>query len=477
MKKILFVAAEGLPYIKTGGLADVIGSLPQALTKQGYKCSVVLPLYQKIIDKHIQNLEVATSFHMKVGRFDLPVRILKQEQDGVMYYFIENQQYFEREGLYGYGDDGERFAFFQQAVYHMMMNLNDIPDILHSHDWHAGMMAVLGRERYGYLDERIWNIKHIYTIHNLLFQGIFPDSLVVDYFDLHYSLYSNGSLRFNDKLSFMKAAVIYSHKINTVSNTYAGEILGPEFGEGMQDILRMREHDLWGIVNGIDVESNNPENDSVIFQNYTCRNLSKKTVNKTELQKQLGLRVDKNVCLVGMVSRLSYQKGMELILQKMSDLMGLDIQLVILGTGDQSYEGNLRNCEHMYNRRMVYYGGYSDEIARKIYAGANLFLMPSLFEPCGLSQLISMRYGTLPIVRETGGLKDTVIPYNYFDKTGTGFSFRNFDAQEFYNTVRMAVDVYYDNPKDFKQLQKQAMQVDSSWDKSANLYIQMYDEA
>lgn len=475
-KKILFVAAEGLPYIKSGGLADVIGSLPQELVKKDYDVSVVLPLYSKIINKYMDELELVSKFHLQEAQLSHDVRIFKRVQDnGVTFYFVENQPYFEREGMYGYGDDGERFAFFQHAVYNMMIHMSYYPDIIHSHDWHAGMMAVLGKHKYNNNNPNIARIKHFFTIHNLLFQGNFPSNLIMDYFDLPFELFHGGSLRFHDGLSFMKAAIVFSDKINTVSNTYAHEILGEAFGENMQDVLRLREHDLWGIVNGIDVESQNPETDSQIEQNYNIKSLSKKHKNKLDLQRSLGLRESKDVCVVGMVSRLSFQKGVQLILHKLKDIMGLDIQLVILGTGEQQYEYDLRQSEHMYKRRMVYYGGYSDEIARKIYAGSDLFLMPSLFEPCGISQLISMRYGTLPVVRETGGLKDTVQPYNQFDKSGTGFTFRHFNEEDFYHVLRAAVDLYYENPKDFAQLQKNAMKTDVSWEKSANLYIEMYN--
>ncbi len=469
------VAAEGLPYIKSGGLADVVGSLPQELVKKGYDVRVVMPLYTKIIEKYFNELELVSNFNLNEAQLNHPVRIFEHKQDQVTFYFVENQGYFERDGLYGYGDDGERFAFFQHAVYHMMINTQYYPDIVHSHDWHAGMMAVLGKCKYSINNPNIGRMKHFFTIHNLLFQGNFPASLLYDYFGLSMDLYHDGALRFHDGISFMKAAIVFSDKINTVSNTYAHEILGEAFGENMQDVLRLREHDLWGIVNGIDVESQNPKTDPHIRQNYTVNTLSRKTKNKLDLQEQLGLRQSKDVCLVGMVSRLSYQKGVQLILHKLKDIMGLDIQLVILGTGDQSYEHDLRQSEHMYKRRMVYYGGYSDEVARKIYAGADIFLMPSLFEPCGISQLISMRYGTLPLVRETGGLKDTVTPYNQFDKTGTGFTFRHFNEEDFYYVLRNAVDLYYDNKEDFKMLQKNAMKTDVSWEKSADLYIQMYN--
>lgn len=474
-KKILFVAAEGLPYIKSGGLADVVGSLPQELAQKGYDVSVVMPLYTKIINKYFDELELVSTFHLQEAKLNHSVRVFEHKQDTVTFYFIENQPYFEREGMYGYGDDGERFSFFQHAIYHMMINMRYFPDIVHSHDWHAGMMAVLGAHKYGHRNPSIQRMKHFFTIHNLLFQGNFPANVLEDYLGLPMYLFFDGTLRFHDGISFMKAAIVYSDKINTVSNTYAHEILGEAFGENMQDVLRLREHDLWGIVNGIDIKSQNPATDKQISQTYTSKTLDKKAENKLDLQKQLGLRQSKDVCVVGMVSRLSFQKGVQLILTKLKDIMGLDIQLVILGTGEQQYEYDLRQSEHAYKRRMVYYGGYSDEVARKIYAGADIFLMPSLFEPCGISQMISMRYGTLPLVRETGGLKDTVYPYNQYDKTGTGFTFRHFNEEDFFHVLRAAVDLYYDNPDDFRKLQINAMAQDVSWEKSADLYIEMYN--
>ncbi len=475
-KKILFVAAEGLPYIKSGGLADVIGSLPQALADEGFEVSVVLPLYSKIIAKFFDQLDLVGTYVVKAAKFDTTTRLFSQKHKDVTFYFIEHAGYFERDGLYGYGDDGERFAFFQHAVYQIMMQRKDYPDVLHNHDWHTGMMAALARIRYAN-NKDIVKIRQIYTIHNLAFQGNFEADLLYSALELPMSLYHDGTLRFYNGISFMKAGILFSDKISTVSNTYAQEILGQAFGENMDAVLRDRQHDLWGIVNGIDIESNDPKTDPVIFENYDVNSLEKKVKNKTGLQQQLGLRVSEDVCLVGLVSRLTWQKGINLILNKLKDIMGLDIQLVILGTGEQQYEYDLRNSEGMYRRRMVYYGGYSDEVARKIYAGADLFLMPSMFEPCGISQLISMRYGTLPIVRETGGLKDTVEPYNQFEQKGTGFSFYNFDPEDFYHVLRMAVDLYYLNQKDFKMLQTNAMNVDVSWKKSAKLYIQMYQHA
>lgn len=473
MKKVLFVAAEGLPFVKSGGLADVVGSLPKALAQEGVEVSVVLPLYSAIIKKHFNELKLAGAFKMKLGIYNADVRVFKHEIDEVKYYFIEHAGYFERDQLYGYSDDGERFAFYNHAVYQMCLHLEYYPDIIHSHDWHTGMMAVLGKMYYGnyrYLSDA----KHVYTIHNIAYQGNFGKGMLDSCLDLPHYLYDNGALRFGDGISFMKAGIVYADKVTTVSQTYAKEILTSEYGENLEGVLRLRAHDLVGIVNGIDVESNDPKTDHAIFRNYDISSIDQKVKNKVGLQQQLGLRVAADVCLIGMVGRLAHQKGISLVLDKMRDIMGLDIQLVVLGTGEPAYEHDFARSEDMYKRRMVYYGGYSDEIARKIYAGADFFLMPSQFEPCGLSQMHAMRYGTIPIVRETGGLKETVEPYNEYEKKGTGFTFKYFSSEDMYHVLRMAVSVYYLVPDDIKMLQHNAMMRDFSWNVSAKKYAQLY---
>ncbi len=474
-KRILFVAGEGLPYVKSGGLADVVGSLPKALVAEGYEVNVVMPLYKSIINKFMQDLKLVGDFHLEVASMDYPVRVFSDKQGKVTYYFIEHQGFFERDGLYGYDDDGARYSFFQHAVLRMMYEFDDYYDIVHAHDWHTGMIPLLGKTIYSAFSKKFAKTKYVYTIHNLAFQGNFPADLLGTHLGLPYYFYENGELQFYNGISFMKAGILFSEKVTTVSNTYSYEILTEAYGENMQHVLRSREHDLWGIVNGIDMEENNPATDPLIAFNYDVDTLKDKVKNKTALQEQLGLRVAPDVCLVGMVSRLSWQKGVNLIIDKMRDIMGLDIQLVILGTGESQYEYDLHQSENAYRRRMVFYGGYSNEIAHRIYAGADIFLMPSLFEPCGLSQLISMRYGTLPIVRETGGLRDTVEPYNEYEKTGTGFSFTNFNGDEFFHVLKMAVNTYYLAPEDFKMLQKNAMARDSSWNASAKTYKRLYE--
>ena len=475
MRKLAFVASEGLPFIKSGGLADVIGSLPQALLKKGYEVSVFLPMYLKIAQKYRDQMIKKCSFTIKVGSIDSVATIFEYKPEDVTYYFVEHAGYFEREGLYGYPDDGERFAFFSHAVLRMFKECDYFPDIVHSHDWHTGMIPVLSRIFYG-KDSRYVAMKQIYTIHNLAYQGNFPSEMLDSCLGLPYSLMQDGTLRFHDGLSFMKAGILYSQKVTTVSNTYAQEILTPQYGEKMEEVLKFRQFDLWGIVNGIDVQDWDPATDKYLAETFSAKKLSGKAKNKLAIQEELGLRQTKDVLLVAMVSRLTWQKGVHLLVEKMADVMGLDLQLIVLGSGEHHMENQLRYMEEKYKRRMVFYGGYNEELAHRIYAGADLFLMPSLFEPCGISQLISMRYGTLPLVRETGGLKDTVRPFNKHTLEGTGFTFTQFNSDDFYHVLRLAQDTYYLDKKSWKKLVLNAMEKDVSWENSANQYDQMYKE-
>ncbi len=472
VKKILFVASECTPYIKSGGLADVVGSLPGQIQKKGYDVSVVLPLYQKIINEYWSELQYEITLHMNVAKYDTEVRVFSHIMNGVKHYFIENRAYFERDGLYGYYDDGERFSFFQHAVYRFIIETGNYPDIIHSHDWHTGMMAAIGKFFYKYD-----TIKHIFTIHNLAYQGNFGPEMLEPCLGIPYSYFNDGTLEFNGALSFMKSAIVLSDKINTVSNTYANEILTAEFGEGMQEILNYRKHDLWGILNGIDVDEFNPKTDNTIAKRFSVKSIYNKFKNKLALQEKLRLEVRKDVCLIGMVSRLTWQKGVSLILEKMSDIMEMDVQLVILGTGDAECEKQLQECANYYKGKMAYCSVYSESIAKEIYSSCDVFLMPSLFEPCGISQQVAMRYASLPIVRETGGLKDTVEAYNQFEKTGNGFTFSGFHSNELFEVIHLAVDLFYHEPQTFRALQVNAMNKDVSWEKSATLYLQMYEKS
>lgn len=475
MKKILFAASEGLPYIKSGGLADVVGSLPKQLNDLGLDVRVVLPLYRKVALGQRERFEKVGTFHLKVAKFDVDVNVYLDPDNPVKTYFIEHQGYFERDGLYGYPDDGERFMFFQHVVINMLKTIGWSPDIFHCHDWHTGMIPILCTELYKN-QKKIAQARHILTIHNLAFQGVFPVDIMESCVGLDRKFFHNGTLRFyDDMISFLKAGILYANKITTVSRTYAREILSPSFGENMNDILGLRYNDLSGIENGIDCELWNPATDEELVENYDVKRIRKKVKNKLALQERLGLRQAEDVLVIGMVSRLTMQKGFNLVAEKIHEIMDQDVQLIILGSGEQAFEDYFRSCERQYKRRMVYYGGYNEELSHHIYAGADLFLMPSLFEPCGISQLISMHYGTLPVVRETGGLKDTVTPYNQFTGEGEGFSFQNFDGNDMMNILKYAIEVYYLRKDHFSKMMRQAMNRDVSWEKSAREYSELYE--
>lgn len=476
MKTILFAAGEGLPFIKTGGLADVIGSLPQALLKQGYEVRVVLPLYKKIAEKNKKDFTFVGTRQIVAGYINQPANFYMQELNGVTYYFVEHQGYFERETLYGYPDDGERFAFFQRAILELLEEVNWVPDILHEHDWQVGMLPLLAKVHYGW-DERMVNMKHVMTIHNLAFQGNASEQALWDWFGLDHSFYEDGSVRFDTGISYLKTALVYADKITTVSPTYAKEILTPEYGERLDEVLRYRGNDLWGIVNGINVEEWNPETDKLLAKNYKAKAwIMGKKANKKALQEELGLEVRDDVLLIGLVSRLTNQKGIYMITEKINEILALDVQFVVLGTGEKEAEGSFRWMEDNYKGKAVYYQGYNEELAHRIYAGSDLFLMPSYYEPCGLGQIIAMRYGALPLVRETGGLKDTVQPYNQYTGEGTGFSFWSKNANDMMYTLRWATEQFYLNRDGWKQLVTNAMTKDVSWDNSAAVYKQLYVE-
>ena len=473
MKSVLFVAAEGLPYIKTGGLADVIGSLPKILNEKGMDARVVLP---RIAEKYRGEFTKLKTIPIHVGVIDTVATIYQSQWETVTYYFIEHAGYFERDGLYGYPDDGERFAFYQKAVLEMLWAIDFFPDIMHCHDWHTGMIAAMCHIQYPD-DQRYQQIKHMYTIHNLAFQGNFPADVLTDCLGIDRRYFDDGSMRFHNGISFMKTGIIFSDKITTVSPSYSQEILTAQYGEQMDEVLRFRQSDLYGIVNGIDTKMWDPMTDPAVPAHYNAETvLEGKRANKAAVQKELGLRVADDVMMIGIVSRLTWQKGVYLIIEKMADIMGLDVQFVVLGTGETHIENQFKMMEDKYRRRAVYYCGYNDELAHRIYAGCDLFLMPSLFEPCGIGQLIAMHYGSLPLVRETGGLRDTVHPYNQYTKEGNGFSFTAFNSHDMLYTLRCAADAYYLNRADWDQLVQQAMGTDVSWNLSADQYTKLYNE-
>lgn len=475
-KSVLFVASEGLPFIKTGGLADVIGSLPKELVKQGMDVRVVLPLYQKIAIHNHADFDYVSSFDVRAGDIQTMANVYQQVVDDVTFYFIEHRDFFERDALYGYDDDAMRFGFFQHATCRLLEALDFFPDVLHSHDWHAAAIPFLCRTFYSYREE-FRRIKHVFTIHNLAFQGIFNKQALWSALGMDYGYYLDGTARFyDDCISFMKLGILYADKVITVSETYAQEILTEEFGENMQNVLELRRHDLCGIVNGIDYDTWNPMTDTTLVQNYDLTSLTDKKANKAALQAQFGLPQDDHVILVGIVSRLTGQKGFYLLTEVMSHLLQAHVQFVILGNGEADIENAFEHFKHAYPNKFAFYRGYNETLAHQIYAASDLFLMPSIFEPCGISQLISMHYGTLPLVRETGGLRDTVQPYHTEEKSGTGFSFGGKHAYEMKAVYDLALDTYYNRPEDWAILVENAMEKDVSWTASAEKYIFLYNE-
>ena len=474
--KILFVASEARPFIASGGLADVAGSLPKALCDLGHECRVVIPLYKNIPQQFREKMEFVRNFNVPLAWRNQYCGVFKIRHQGVVYYFLDNEYYFKRDNLYGYYDDAERFAFFSKAVLSALPLLDFRPDIIHCHDWQTGLIPVyLDNFRYG--NEYFRGIKTIMTIHNLKFQGVWDTKRVMDITGLPKYYFAPDKLEAYKDANYLKGGIVYADRVTTVSNSYAEEIKMPFYGEGLDGLMNARSNCLSGIVNGIDYEDYNPETDKYIARNYNVGNFRKEKVkNKTALQQELGLAVDHKTMLIGIVSRLTDQKGFDLIAYVMDEMCQDAVQFVILGTGQDQYENMFRHFAWKYQGKVSANIFYSEELSHKIYAACDAFLMPSLFEPCGLSQLMSLRYGTVPIVRETGGLKDTVEPYNEYEKTGTGFSFSNYNAHEMMGTVRYAEQIYYDKKRDWNKIVERGMEKDFSWNNSARQYEKLYDE-
>ena len=474
MNKVLFVSFESLPFVKTGGLADVVYALPKALDKTKFQVRVVMPMFKVVKEKYYAGMKYLDHIYVHSGYINEEANIYSYINEGIEYLFIENDTYFFRDGVYGYDDDAARFSFFNVAVLEMMIKMDYYPDICHEHDYHTAVLPALCKIRYNAI-EAIRRIKHIFTIHNLAYQGEYDKQVLFDYLAFDYKYYENGDLRFNDYCNFMKIGIHFADIVNTVSKTYAKEIQTPEYGNHLDTILRFRSNDLYGIVNGIDIDSFNPKTDKTIAHNFDIKNyIVGKRENKLALQRELGLKEDPDTLLVGMVSRLTFQKGADLVLGALPEMLRGKIQIAILGTGESKYEYSFKMLEAGNRGRCVYYCGYNEALSHKMYAGLDMLMMPSLFEPCGISQLISMRYGTLPFVRETGGLKDTVEPLNEYTMQGTGFSFGPYSVHDFVNTFNYAYSQYYDYPERWKMLIKNAMKYDVSFDKSAREYEQLY---
>ncbi|WP_300359478.1 glycogen synthase GlgA [Fusobacterium sp.] len=471
--KVLFVASEAAPFLKTGGLADVALSLPKYLKKSGVDIRVIMPKYGKISDEFKSKMDHIAEYSVPVGWRNQYCGLDHIKYDGVDFYFMDNEYYFKRHEPYGHYDDGEIFSFFSRGVLESIKHIDDfIPDIIHCNDWHTGMVPVLLDAFYRY-DIRFQNIKTVYTIHNLKYQGIFSRSILTDLLGLDDSYFAEDKLKFYDAISFMKGGIIYSDIVNTVSESYANEIRTPYYGENLDGLLNSISYKLYGIVNGIDHDAYNPRKDKNIPKNFGLTTMKNKLVNKAELQKQLGLPVDKDIPVIGLVSRLVNQKGLDLIKGVIEEILHLDIQLVILGTGEQTYEDLFEYYSHIYPEKLSSNIGFSDKLAKLIYAGADMFLMPSLFEPCGIGQLIALRYGTVPIVRETGGLKDTIMPYNKYTGEGNGFSFTNYNAHDMLNVIQLAIETFKDK-KQWLAIQKNGMKAETSWKDSAKKYNELY---
>ena len=477
MKKILFVASEGVPFIKTGGLADVVGALPKCIDREYYDVRVILPKYVCMTQEMKDRLTYRTHFYMDFHWQNQYVGIMESEVDGIKFYFIDNEFYFN--GFKPYCDNAlfeiEKFAFFSKAALSILPVIDFRPDLIHCHDWQTGLVPVYLHERFQGSDF-YRGIKTVMTIHNLKFQGKWSIKEVQDITGLPMSFFTPDKLEAYKDANLLKGGLVYADAITTVSNTYAEEIKMPFYGEGLDGLMRARAGSLRGIVNGIDYEEFNPETDPYIEQHYNAKNFRKEKVkNKKALQQQLGLLVDEKKFMVGIVSRLTDQKGLDLIQCVMDEMCSDDMQLVVLGTGDERYENMFRHYDWKYHDRVSAQIYYSEPMSHKIYAGCDAFLMPSLFEPCGLSQLMALRYGTVPIVRETGGLKDTVEPYNEYESKGTGFSFANYNAHEMLGSLRYAKHVYYNKRREWNKIIDRGMAKDFSWGASAGKYQELYD--
>lgn len=469
--KVLYAASEALPFAASGGLADVAGSLPQALRKRLIGCRVVMPLYSTIKQELKDTMKFITNISVPVAWRRQYCGIFEAKYGGVTYYLLDNEYYFKRDGLYGYYDDAERFAFFSRAILEIIPHIDFKPDVIHCNDWQTALTPLYYSTIYA-TQPGYENIKTVFTIHNIQYQGVYGKELIDNVVGLDYS--HKNLIEYDDTVNFSKAAIECANAVSTVSPSYAKEILDPWYSHGLDTILKERSFKLRGILNGIDVENYNPETDKDIFKNYSAEKMTGKATNKRELQKFFGLPEKKDTPVMGMVTRLVSHKGLDLCKAVLDELLATtDIQLVVLGSGDTEYEDFFRGLASRYPEQVGLCLGFIPDLARKIYAGTDLFLMPSKSEPCGLSQMVALRYGSIPIVRETGGLRDSVKDSG--DNEGNGFTFANYNAHEMLHSIRRACEGYSDK-KGWKILVKRAMESDNSWGKSANEYIRMYKE-
>ncbi|WP_370514471.1 glycogen synthase GlgA [Alteribacillus sp. YIM 98480] len=467
MLNILFTASECTPFIKTGGLADVIGSLPAALkNEQHCNINVILPFYEDI-KLNQSETDLVASFNVPVGWRNQEASLHKLSHNNITYYFIKNSYYFGRKGTYGYFDDGERFVFFSRAVIESLPFLSFTPDIIHSHDWQTGLVPAFLK-----ILQPITGVKCVFTIHNIQYQGIMPANMFNELLNIG-SEHMFG-MEWDGLLNCMKAGIYHADLLTTVSPSYAKEIQYSYYGEGLDPLLRKRQENLYGVVNGIDTSEFNPKTDTSLYKNYYHSSDDKKE-NKKALQKEANLPVSSETPVIGIISRLVEQKGLSLVTCMLHEILQEDVQLIILGTGDNSIEDTLLEAAHTHKEQIVFYNFFNEALARRIYAGSDFFLMPSRFEPCGLGQLIALRYETAPIVRETGGLRDTVVPFNEYTKEGNGFSFTNYNAHDMFHAIQYALNTYH-TPELWDNILNNIYASSISWHQSAKKYLSMYEE-
>ena len=471
--KILYATSEAVPFCKTGGLADVAGSLPPALAEQGAEVAVVLPMYQRVKERFGSQLKFECYDFVDLAWRHSYCGLFSMEKDGVTWYFLDNEQYFNRPDLYGYIDDGERFGFFSRAIVRMLPHFKFWPEVIHCNDWQTALVPIYLKDD-GVREDRYRSIKTALTIHNIEYQGRFGMQTLGDLFGLDHGWADDGTIIMDGDVNLMKGAILCADAINAVSPTYANELKMSYFAHRLENIMRRCEYKLSGVLNGIDMKLYDPSADQRITANYTSDDLTGKNADKAALQRMMGLREEPHVPIVAIVSRLVSHKGLDLICEVLHDMMELPMQLVILGKGDRKYEEFFHWAAQQYHGRMAVRLDYNEALSMAIYAGADLFLMPSKSEPCGLSQMIAMRYGTVPIVRETGGLKDTVQPYEAWRDAGNGFTFANYSSSDMLHVIREAVYLYKDYPDAFSRLRKRAMKCDFSWARSAKEYLRIY---
>lgn len=470
---ILYVTSEAVPFCKTGGLADVAGSLPPSLAANGDRVSVILPLYETVKDKWGEKLHFERWTNVRLAWREVYCGLFSFEYEGVTWYFIDNESYFRRSDLYGYYDDGERFAFFSRAVTELLRSLPEKPDVVHCNDWQSALVPVYIR------DEAVRNdfyksIRTVITVHNIEYQGRFGRETVEDLFGLDRGWFDGGTIEFDGDVNLLKGGIVTADAVTAVSPTYAQELKCAYFAHGLENVMRMSEGKLHGVLNGIDMKRYDPAHDESLAAPYSADDLAGKRRDKAALQKLLGLKEAPGTPILAMVTRLVSHKGLDLVCETLDAIMEKDVQFVVLGKGDAKYETFFEYARARYGGRMAVHLGYSEELAMQIYAGADLFLMPSKSEPCGLSQMIAMRYGTLPIVRETGGLKDTVRAYEAWNSAGNGFTFANYNAGDMCHVVCQAIDLYHNNRDVYALLQKRGMTADFSWKRSAQAYRDIY---